>query len=427
MSYTIKTSNGSTIAIVQDATLDTIHTSLTLVGRDYAGYGTFLNENFVYLLENFASNTEPAHKITGQLWYDTANKILKVYDGTLTDWKPISSTIAQNSQPISAIVGDLWFDTSVNQLNVYAGSTTGWVLIGPPTTTAGVTSGPVVETIQDTSSGSHVIIIFYISNNVIGIMSADDPFTPYTPINGFDIIYPGFNLSTATTSAGGINRYVGSTTNAQTLNGVGASSFLRSDQNTSTAYQLTVGGGLVIGSDLQITANINEVQINNVTNNRDTNFYSNVGGLTRRAIGINGATATVSFSNAVSIGDTLTIDNSLVVSQTTSLLGTTTFNGQLLPSANITISIGSAALNFSGVYAQTLYGNIVAPNLYVNSGTILNNLTVNGNVLIAGNVVATQSYVTAYVQTAGRNSQGQRYISSTAPTGGSNGDIWYQV
>ena len=55
MSYTIKTTNGSTIAIVQDATLNTIATSLTLVGRDYAGYGAFLNENFVYLLENFSS------------------------------------------------------------------------------------------------------------------------------------------------------------------------------------------------------------------------------------------------------------------------------------------------------------------------------------------------------------------------------------
>jgi hypothetical protein len=61
MSYTIKTTNGSTIAIVQDATLNTIATSLTLVGRDYAGYGSFLNENFVYLLENFAANIAPAN------------------------------------------------------------------------------------------------------------------------------------------------------------------------------------------------------------------------------------------------------------------------------------------------------------------------------------------------------------------------------
>jgi hypothetical protein len=56
MSYTIKTTNGTPIAIVQDATLNTIATSLTLVGRDYAGYGAFLNENFVYLLENFSSD-----------------------------------------------------------------------------------------------------------------------------------------------------------------------------------------------------------------------------------------------------------------------------------------------------------------------------------------------------------------------------------
>ena len=85
MAYTIKNSKGSTLAVVQDATLNTIATSITLVGRDYAGYGAFLNENFVYLLENFAANVAPAHQITGQLWYDTSNdtltgKKLKVFD-----------------------------------------------------------------------------------------------------------------------------------------------------------------------------------------------------------------------------------------------------------------------------------------------------------------------------------------------------------
>jgi hypothetical protein len=95
MSYTIRTTNGSTIAIVQDATLNTIATSLTLVGRDYAGYGAFLNENFVYLLENFAANTAPQNQITGQLWYDTSVKTLKVWDSGLASWKPISSSIAQ--------------------------------------------------------------------------------------------------------------------------------------------------------------------------------------------------------------------------------------------------------------------------------------------------------------------------------------------
>lgn len=37
------------------------------------------------------------------------------------------------------------------------------------------------------------------------------------------------------------------------------------------------------------------------------------------------------------------------------------------------------------------------------------------------------SYVPTYVQTAGRNSQGTKTISTAAPSGGANGDIWYRV
>ena len=51
MPYSITTYSGTSIATVQDATINTTSTALTLIGRDYAGYGAFLNENFVYLLK----------------------------------------------------------------------------------------------------------------------------------------------------------------------------------------------------------------------------------------------------------------------------------------------------------------------------------------------------------------------------------------
>ncbi len=41
--------------------------------------------------------------------------------------------------------------------------------------------------------------------------------------------------------------------------------------------------------------------------------------------------------------------------------------------------------------------------------------------------IATTAFITTYVQTAGRNSQGTKTISSSAPSGGVDGDIWYQV
>jgi hypothetical protein len=40
--------------------------------------------------------------------------------------------------------------------------------------------------------------------------------------------------------------------------------------------------------------------------------------------------------------------------------------------------------------------------------------------------IATQTYVTSYVQTTGQNSQGAKTVSTASPTGGSDGDIWYK-
>lgn len=431
MSYTINTTNGSVIAVVQDATLNTIATSLTLVGRDYAGYGEFLNENFVYLLENFASDTAPANSINGQLWYDSSIKTLKVYDSGLAAWKPISSSIAQGTAPANGSVGDLWFKTTTYQLYVYTGVITigdnGWQLIGPPTTTPGSLSGAVVETILDSSANNHVAIKFYISNNIVAIMSYDTAYTPQTTLAGFSIINPGFNLVSSGTLAG--SQLTGDASNALFLNGVGSTQFLRSDQDTTSAYQLTLNGGLVVATDLNIKAvpADNEVRIDNLTNNRDMNFYANVGGNKTRLLKLNATTGSVDFANvSISQLGAIVSNSSLTVGTTSYFTGSATFNSSLLPSAPGTITIGASTSPFFSAWAQTLYGNLIG-NVTAQSITVGNVSITANSVTLSGNSFASQSYVTTYVQTSGRNSQGVRTISTSAPSGGNDGDIWYQV
>lgn len=58
MAYTINLTDGSIFATVADGTINT-DSSLVLVGKNYAGYGEFLNENFMRLLENSASTLQP--------------------------------------------------------------------------------------------------------------------------------------------------------------------------------------------------------------------------------------------------------------------------------------------------------------------------------------------------------------------------------
>ena len=79
MAYTITLTNGNVFATIADGTINT-DSSMVLIGKNYAGYGDFLDENFIHLLENGANATQPSAPLVGQLWWDTANSLLKVYN-----------------------------------------------------------------------------------------------------------------------------------------------------------------------------------------------------------------------------------------------------------------------------------------------------------------------------------------------------------
>lgn len=68
--------------IVEDGTINK-ETAVSLIGKDYFGYGTDTAQNFVSLLENFAT-AEPAlsKRITGMGWYDAPNESFKIWNGT---------------------------------------------------------------------------------------------------------------------------------------------------------------------------------------------------------------------------------------------------------------------------------------------------------------------------------------------------------
>lgn len=95
MAYYVNKTDGTAI-LVLDGTKDTSSTSLTLFGRLVQTYGENINENFLWLLENFALDTAPPHPITGQLWYDTSIDNLKIYDATTSSWTTVGSDIVGN-------------------------------------------------------------------------------------------------------------------------------------------------------------------------------------------------------------------------------------------------------------------------------------------------------------------------------------------
>ena len=123
MTYTINTFDGNFLTNVSPGTVDTTASSLTLLGKNYSGYGALVASNFVYLTENFAKTTAPANPLKGQLWYDKSENLLKVCGtaGDANSFKRLGVTVSA-SEPASSLEGDLFFDTGQKQLKVKSGS-----------------------------------------------------------------------------------------------------------------------------------------------------------------------------------------------------------------------------------------------------------------------------------------------------------------
>jgi hypothetical protein len=130
MPYILNKTNGSIVAVVQDAALDKT-TDLTFLGRNYAGYGEVQNENFLKLLENFSNTTPPTKPIEGQVWFDSRNKKINFYDNS--NWKSIANLEVSKTNPAANktfVIGDFWYNNDDLQLYAYTGSE--FSLIGPP-------------------------------------------------------------------------------------------------------------------------------------------------------------------------------------------------------------------------------------------------------------------------------------------------------
>jgi len=118
MSYTINNSRGSVVTTVTPGTTQVVG-GITLIGKNYTGYGELIAEDLVKMLENQANTTNPSSPLEGQLWYDTTENILKVYD---TNWQRLQVTVG-TSAPSSPTAGTMWLDTSGDGvLKVYDGS-----------------------------------------------------------------------------------------------------------------------------------------------------------------------------------------------------------------------------------------------------------------------------------------------------------------
>ena len=209
MAYQVNRYNGSFLVSVADGTIDST-TNIRFVGKNYAGYGQVQNENFLHLLEHFAGAVQPSKPLAGQLWYDSTDRKIKVYDGTR--FRPVGGANATATAPLGLSAGEFWFDSLAQQLYCWTGSE--YTLIGPESpSTLGETSvtsltvkddGNENRTIARIKSGGVDIAI--VSKDTFNLSDADK-----TTLPSFGRIKKGITLigtdndnGTTTTASGAI-------------------------------------------------------------------------------------------------------------------------------------------------------------------------------------------------------------------------------
>ena len=340
MAYTINKTDGSILTTVADGQVDNLTTDITLIGKNYSGFGEFLNENLVKILENFASVSKPENPLRGQIWFDTAESRLKVYNGV--DFATVGSATISALQPTTLNPGDLWFNETDRQLYFYDGANT--ILLGPLYTSLQGLSGFRIENITDTQNQTRVVASMYVGGTLVGIFSKDS-FTPKSTITGFSgSILPGFNGSSIANL-----RLNARATDSDKLDGKSADIYVTKDTNNiiNGTISLTTDLGLTIGStpgNGQFIVQAGDVVVANTASDRDIRLTVRKGINPEVAVSVESVARTVNFyegylDSEIIAGGNLTVRGDLTVEGTT-----TTVNSTVLEVVDKNIELAKTAI-----------------------------------------------------------------------------------
>ena len=121
MAYTITSSTGVGYT-VEDGTINNTF-SLKLVGKNVTNYGQVFAENSLRHLENFASPLAPTPNTTlvGQLWYDTNEKVLRIYKDSTANWVRTTPVVQATATADGVSAGAMYFDTTDDKLKIHDG------------------------------------------------------------------------------------------------------------------------------------------------------------------------------------------------------------------------------------------------------------------------------------------------------------------
>ena len=368
MAYIINKFSGEQLVVLEDGTLDT-STSLGLLGRNYTGYGEVQNENFLFLLENFANQNPPARPLTGQAWYNTIIGSLNIYNGTA--WAPVGSATTSNTEP-PGFDGALWYKDTTNQLYVFDSGF--WKLIGPEAIDGFGATQVKSRIIKDTLNVEHPVVEILVDGTTFAIC-ADEAFTidDSNLITGFTTLQIGTNFSSNRPAVGNL---IGNASSAsrlvpgRTING----SYFDGAENitikSSTSYPLTKGAyitGATFDGSAATTWAVDASSSNIIGKivARDSAREFSAGTITADLVGnvsgnVTAISGTSSFFRVEAtefVGATLS-GNAFTASK---LLTARTINGTLFDgSSNITVSVAASDITGSQLAANVIESSLTS-------------------------------------------------------------------
>lgn len=437
MSVTINKTDGTVLTTIQDGAADTVSTNLALIGRLYKNYGELVNENFVKLLENFASSSSPSASIEGQIWYDKSERTIKIY--RTTGFVAIARITTSSAEPSNARTGDQWWDTTDEQLKLFNGVS--WIVIAPGYTASMTKTGAFAEIINDNTSAPRIVVRIYQQNQTVAFINREAAFIPQTAITGFTTIGRGITLSSLADT-----KFNGTATNADAVDGISSEQFLRSDSNDTTSGTLGVlnDSGLTIGEDSDLTLSIDtslakivknnpgnlqimmesdialeitddqRVQFSDGTvdnpsitfiNDTNTGIYrisaDQLGIATNGAVRLSVNTSETNVIQDLNVGGNIDVSGDSLLSGDATVLGDLEINGMTTLGANSGDSVVINASSISipndiaitggdvGMTGALTVGGVV--NI-VDNANITGNLTVNGDTISNGSTVANGTF-----------------------------------